>query len=82
LENDPDEVLSTVRPDLCVEVLSPGNTAREIRDKMAAYFAAGVREVWVCDRDGKMSFYGPHGPLPRSALCPEFPEEIPAKFLR
>ena len=82
LENDPDEVLSTVTPDLCVEVLSPGNTAREIRDKTAAYFAAGVREVWICDRDGKMSFYGPPGFLERSAICPDFPREIPPTFLR
>jgi Uma2 family endonuclease len=82
LENEPDEVLSTVRPDLCVEILSPGNTAREIRDKTAAYFAAGVREVWICDRDGKMSFFAPQGPLGCSAICPDFPREIPATFLR
>jgi Uma2 family endonuclease len=68
-------------PDICVEVRSPGDRVA-VLEKTAAYLEAGVREVWLCDRKGKMSFYGPQGPLSRSALCPEFPEEIPAKFLR
>jgi Uma2 family endonuclease len=34
-------------PDLAVEVLSPSNTAREIDEKVALYFAAGSRAVWV-----------------------------------
>lgn len=36
-------------PDLAVEVLSPGNTVREINEKIAMYFAAGSRAVWVFD---------------------------------
>ena len=34
-------------PDLAVEVLSPGNTVREINEKVAMYFGAGARAVWV-----------------------------------
>ena len=34
-------------PDLAVEVLSPGNTVQEIDEKIALYFAAGSRLVWV-----------------------------------
>jgi Uma2 family endonuclease len=34
-------------PDLAVEVLSPSNTTREISEKIAFYFAAGSRAVWV-----------------------------------
>lgn len=34
-------------PDLAVEVLSPGNTVKEINEKIALYFAAGSRAVWV-----------------------------------
>ncbi|MBV9491280.1 MAG: Uma2 family endonuclease [Verrucomicrobia bacterium] len=78
---DQDEILSTVAPDVCVEVVSPSNSARELRKKMKPYFAAGVREVWVCDRHGKMSFYGPRGVLTRSAICPDFPDQVPVKFL-
>ena len=36
-------------PDLAVEVLSPGNTRREMEGKIAMYFAAGSRAVWVFD---------------------------------
>ncbi|HZT61127.1 MAG TPA: Uma2 family endonuclease [Pyrinomonadaceae bacterium] len=34
-------------PDLAVEVLSPGNTKSEIDLKIAMYFAAGSRAIWV-----------------------------------
>lgn len=34
-------------PDLAVEVLSPGNRRGEIEEKIALYFAAGARAVWV-----------------------------------
>jgi Uma2 family endonuclease len=33
-------------PDLAVEVISPGNTAREMDQKLADYFSSGVRLVW------------------------------------
>ena len=34
-------------PDLAVEVLSPDNRAGELREKIALYFSAGSRMVWV-----------------------------------
>ena len=34
-------------PDLVVEILSPGNPKREIREKYDLYEEAGVREYWV-----------------------------------
>lgn len=36
-------------PDLVVEVLSPGNTRREMRDKYSLYEEAGVKEYWLVD---------------------------------
>lgn len=36
-------------PNLAVEVLSPGNTAREMRRKLRQYFKAGVEMVWMID---------------------------------
>lgn len=36
-------------PDLAVEVLSPSNTVAEMREKMADYFGAGCRVVWIVD---------------------------------
>lgn len=34
-------------PDLAVEVLSPSNTVQEMDEKIAFYFAAGSRAVWI-----------------------------------
>jgi Uma2 family endonuclease len=34
-------------PDIAVEVMSPGNTTREMEEKVALYIAAGARAVWV-----------------------------------
>lgn len=36
-------------PDLAVEVLSQGNTRKEMDEKLDDYFAAGVRLVWFVD---------------------------------
>ena len=40
-------------PDLCVEVNSPTNTKRQIRDKVKEYFFAGVRAVWLIDPEDR-----------------------------
>jgi Uma2 family endonuclease len=65
-------------PEICVEVLSPGNSAAEIREKTALYFDAGAKEVWHCSTTGAMTFLasGVHEPLARSSLCPEFPTQV------
>ena len=40
-------------PDLCVEVLSPGNQLAKILEKLREYFANNVRMVWVVDPDDR-----------------------------
>jgi len=34
-------------PDVCVEVASPANSSKELREKVDAYLAAGANEVWI-----------------------------------
>ena len=65
-------------PEICVEVISPSNTAAEIQEKMALYFHAGAREVWLCADSGAMTFFGPtlEHPLRASRICPQFPKRI------
>jgi Uma2 family endonuclease len=65
-------------PDICVEVISPGNTDEELHEKMALYIDAGAREVWLCAGDGAMRFLTAGGaPLVRgSKLCPRFPRQV------
>lgn len=45
----PRSKVSQIIPDLAVEVLSEGNTRKEMDEKLADYFAAGVRLVWYID---------------------------------
>jgi Uma2 family endonuclease len=65
-------------PEICVEVLSPGNTEAEMREKTALYFDAGAIEVWLCAGSGAMTFLrsGEAEPLRSSQLCPDFPNHI------
>jgi Uma2 family endonuclease len=65
-------------PEICVEVISPGNTKAEMEEKMALYFDAGAIEVWFCDEDGRMRFHSPQQSLEKSLLCPDFPAMIEA----
>jgi Uma2 family endonuclease len=65
-------------PEICVEVLSPGNSPREMTDKKALYFQAGATEVWFCDGEGRMTFYltPTSSGSDRSLFCPAFPPEV------
>jgi Uma2 family endonuclease len=62
-----------VAPKICVEVISPTNTRKEITEKREAYLRAGALEVWICDRNSRMTFFNHEGPLQHSQLCPDFP---------
>jgi Uma2 family endonuclease len=45
----PQEPIPDLVPDLAVEVISKGNTKREMERKVREYFEAGVRLVWLID---------------------------------
>jgi Uma2 family endonuclease len=63
-------------PELCIEIASPSNSPDEIKEKVSLYLSGGAREVWVCDEDGQLSFYGKPGSLKRSKLISRFPNQI------
>ena len=76
LEAIGEQICLTMAPEICVEVLSPENTRREMAEKKALYFAAGAEEVWFCS--GEMSFHcapDSEGDA-ASAKCPAFPRQI------
>ena len=59
-------------PEVCIEVVSPSNSRKELREKTDAYLAAGAEEVWIVYPQSKRcEFYGKQGPLPRSAFAVE-----------
>ena len=70
------EIECSIAPELCVEVLSSTNTRKEMQAKRQLYFERGALEVWLCDADGRMTFFDPTGQLERSALFPDFPVQI------
>lgn len=45
----PPEPVPSLAPDLAVEILSAGNTQREMERKLDDYFKAGVVAVWMID---------------------------------
>lgn len=45
----PADAILGIAPDLAIEILSEGNTAKEMEQKLIDYFAAGVRLVWYID---------------------------------
>lgn len=49
----PREPIPDLVPDLAVEILSEGNTAAEMKRKVAEYFAAGARLVWLVYPDAR-----------------------------
>jgi len=55
-------------PDLCVEVLSAGNTREEIAMKAGAYLRGGAREVIVVGLRGEIQFLGPEGERAKSTF--------------
>ena len=54
---------SKVVPDIAAEVLSPGDSAAAILEKVAEYLESGVRLVWVVDPEGlRATVHRPNGP--------------------
>ena len=46
-----DELGCIGAPDLIIEILSPGNSKKEMRTKYNLYEELGVREYWIADPD-------------------------------
>ena len=65
-----------VAPPICVEVRSKTNVWAAIEEKVTLYLARGAQEVWVCDLDGTMRYFGHEGERERSKLAEDFPLRI------
>lgn len=68
-----------IAPEVCVEVISMSNSAKEMREKRKLYFEQGAKEFWICDEYGNLSFYDESGELEQSKMFPEFPEKVSYK---
>jgi Uma2 family endonuclease len=65
-------------PEICVEVLSFSNTALAMEEKRRLYAERNCLEFWICDLDGRMSFYSATDGkgLAQSLVCPGFPLSV------
>jgi Uma2 family endonuclease len=57
-------------PEICVEILSPGNSHQEIESKIALYLEKGAQEVWILEKGKKQTVYTHSGILKDSVLVP------------
>jgi Uma2 family endonuclease len=62
----------TRAPEICVEIVSRSNRKSEVDEKIAAYLAAGAKEVWIVSTAGHVEFHGPDGRRQQS----EFPVTV------
>lgn len=65
-----------VAPEICVEILSPSNTDREMQEKRRAYLEAGADEVWIVTEAGAVQFFTAEGERKASRFVPGFPGSI------
>ena len=57
----------TRAPEICVEVISPSNSRRELEEKRQAYLAAGADEVWlVFPKSKRIEYHTRQGIIPSS----------------
>jgi Uma2 family endonuclease len=62
----PEQPIPGLVPDLVVEVISPGNTPKEMNEKLKEYFQKGARLVWfVRPRARAVDVYTPAGQCTR-----------------
>jgi Uma2 family endonuclease len=55
-------------PGICIEIVSPSNSRKALREKVEAYLAAGAVEAWIVYPTSKrFQFFGPAGELLASA---------------
>ncbi len=56
-------------PDICVEIVSPSNSEKEMVEKRQLYFEQGAKEVWIVSEEGDAQVFGPEGLMPESKLA-------------
>jgi Uma2 family endonuclease len=57
-----------VAPEICVEIVSPGNSDQEIENKVNLYLAKGAIEVWVVQQNGKILYFDIRGSITKSSM--------------
>lgn len=55
-------------PEICIEILSPSNSVKEMQDKVLLYLAKGAKEVWIVSDSGETVIYKAQGEVEKSSF--------------
>ncbi len=50
------EICASSAPEICIEIISPSNSEKEMLKKIALYLKSGAIEVWLVDEQGRVRF--------------------------
>jgi Uma2 family endonuclease len=67
--SEPDEVILTAPPFLCVEILSPEDRAPRMQHRRADSLAFGVPDIWVIDPQSRRAFVDAKTGMPEAPGC-------------
>lgn len=59
-------------PEICVEVVSPGNSKAEMEEKIRLYLEKGALEVWIVSEYSQVNFYTHTGEIKKSKIAANF----------
>ncbi len=59
-------------PEICVKVISPGNSHAEIEEKIRLYLEKGALEVWIVSERDKINFFTHTGEINASRVATNF----------
>lgn len=66
------ELWASSAPELCIEILSPFKTAKDLLERIALFLEAGALEIWLVDESGNVRQYDQSGPIETS----RFPADL------
>ncbi len=55
------EIYASSAPEICIEIISPSNTPKEMLEKVRLFIEAGASEVWLVTESGDISIYNQNG---------------------
>jgi Uma2 family endonuclease len=55
------DIAATSAPEICIEIMSPSNTKREMKTKVNLYLKAGAKEVWLVSELGQIQYFDKNG---------------------
>ena len=59
-------------PEICVEIVSPGNSRAEMEEKVRLYLEKGALEVWIINEKAEPEFYTHTGKIASSKQVKNF----------